>query len=461
MAEEVQGIAPERHSILRGNNDDPAEKNAARVETRIRNYELTYAAHQSKVDEIASLLNPIRSAMTMVKQRKISQLKKSGYTRKLKATDFDDLEFRCGFDGLFSRRRWKSIEIPVDAVLATWRAKAVRIGWTHIRELDVTHEERHRLYRLNKAGRFWDVEGLAAHILARNPFPVFRFTRTIHNDGIVLARKKNGGSAFDYWLEIRGFTGHDISIPIVNNPYVLEKFSEAHKVSTTAKIVIDRDGDLHIHQPMEFANPSMRKTGDTLGIDWGLVNTISTSDGRTLGRDLYPWLKKIDAQVTQLQSRLQRQGMKPHQSTRFRRFQHRIVATVKNKLVESLDFRGTKLGMKLNRIISRAGRAEMSRRTREMPERYGIEIVEVNPAYTSQECSECHYTHKTNRVGERFVCGFCGHSAHADVNAARNIRFRGENPHLFGRFDTKGKILSTLAALHEASIQRRLQYGYS
>ena len=138
-------------------------------------------------------------------------------------------------------------------------------------------------------------------------------------------------------------------------------------MSTTAKIVIDRDGDLHIHQPMEFANPPMRKIGDTLGIDWGLVNTISTSDGRTLGRDLYPWLKKIDAQVTQLQSRLQRQGMKPYQSTRFRRFQHRIVATVKNKLgeilnsladedirafiVESLDFRGTKLGRKLNRII--------------------------------------------------------------------------------------------------------------
>ena len=355
--------------------------------------------------------------------------------------------------------------------------KAVRIGRTHIRELDVTDEERRRLYRLNKAGQFWDVEGLAAHILTRNPFPVFRFTRMIHNDGTVLARKKNARSTFDYWLEVRGFTGHDISIPIVNNPYVLEKFFEAHKVSTTAKIVVDRDGKLHIHQPMEFANPPMRKTGDTLGIDWGLINTISTSDGRTLGRDLYPWLKKIDTQVMQLQSRLQRQGVKLHQSTRFRRFQHRIVTTVKNKLgeilnsladedirtfiVESLDFRGTKLGRKLNRIITRAGRAEMSRRMREMPERYGIEIVEVNPAYTSQECSECHYTHKTNRTGERFVCGFCGHSAHADVNAARNIRFRGENPRLFDRFDTKGKILSTLASLHEVSIQRRLQYGYS
>lgn len=457
----------------------PAKRNAARsdVKTRVRSYELTHAAHQSKVDEIASLLNPIRSAMTMVKQRKIAHLKENGYTRKLKATDYDDLEFRCGFKGLFSRRRWKSIEIPVDAALNAWRAKAVRIGRAYIRRLDITDEERHRLYRLNKAGRFWDVDGLAAHILTRNPFPVFRFTRTIHNDGTVIARKTNAENTFDYWLEVRGFTGHDISIPIVNNPYVLTKVSEAHKVSATAKIAFDRDGNLHIHQPMEFANPPMRDTGETLGIDWGVVNAISTSDGRTLGRDLYPWLKKIDAQVTHLQSRLQQQGMKPHQSKRFRRFQHRIVTTVKNKLgeilnsladedirtfiVESLDFRGTKLGRKLNRIITRAERAEMSRRMREMPERYGIEIVEVNPAYTSQECAECHYAHKTNRTDERFVCGFCGHSAHADVNAARNIRFRGENPHLFGRFDTKGKILSTLASLHEASVQRRVQYGCS
>lgn len=453
------------------------KKSKDKIATHVRSYELTHAANQSKVDELASLLNPIRSAMTTIKQRKIAHLKKYGYIRKLVAADFDDIEFHCGFVGLFSRRRWKSIEIPVDAALNAWRGKAVGIGRGYIRRLDVTDEERHRLYRLNKAGRFWDVEGLAAHILTRNPFPVFRFTRTIHNDGIVLARKKNEGSAFDYWLEVRGFTGHDISIPIVNNPYVLTKISEAHKVSKTAKIVVDRDGNLHIHQPMEFANPPMRENGETVGIDWGLVNTIATSDGRTFGRDLYPWLKKVDAQVTQLQARLQQQGIAPHESTRFRRFQHRIIDTVRNRLgailnsladediqrivVESLDFRGTRLGRRLNRIITRAGRKEMSRRMREMPERFGIEIVEINPAYTSQECPECHDVHRSNRTDERFVCGFCGHSAHADVNAARNIRFRGENPHLFGRYDTKGKILSTLASLHETCVQRRLQYGCS
>ena len=448
-----------------------------KIATHVRSYELTHAANQSKVDELASLLNPIRSAMTTIKHVKIAQLKKHGYTRKLVAADYDDLEFRCGFAGLFTRRRWKSIEIPVDAALTAWRGKAITIGRTYIRSLDVTDEEQHRLYRLNKAGRFWDVDGLVAYILSRNPFPVFRFTRTIHNDGIVLARKKNAGNEFDYWLEIRGFTDHDISIPIVNNSYILGKITEAHKVSETAKMAFDRDGNLHIHQPMEFANPPMRENGETVGIDWGLVTTISTSDGRTFGRDLYPWLRKVDAQVTQLQARLQQQGMKPHESTRFRRFQHRIIDTVRNRLgailnslanedirriiVESLDFRGTQLGRKLNRIITRAGRKEMSRRIREMPERFGIGIVEINPAYTSQECSECHDVHRSNRTDERFVCGFCGHSAHADVNAARNIRFRGENPRLFGRFDTKGTILSTLASLHEASVQRRLQYGCS
>lgn len=453
------------------------KKSKDEIPIHVRCYELTHAANQSKVDELASLLNPIRSAMTTIKQMKIAQLKENGYTRKLRATDFDDIEFHCGFAGLFTRRRWKSVEIPVDAAMNAWRGKAVTIGRKFIRNLDVTDEERHRLYRLNKAGRFWDINGLAAYILSRCPFPVFRYIRMIHNDGIVLARKKNSGREFDYWLEIRGFLGHDISIPIVNNPYIANKIAEAHEVSTTAKIVIDRNGNLHIHQPMEFANPPMRNTGETLGIDWGLVNTISTSDGRTFGRDLYPWLTKIDAQVTRLQSRLQQQGIKPHDSTRFRCFQKRIIDTVRNRLgeiinslatedirriiVESLDFRGTKLGGKLNRIITRAGRKEMSRRIREMPERFGIGIVEINPAYTSQECSECHDVHRSNRTDERFVCGFCGHSAHADVNAARNIRFRGENPHLFGRFDAKEKILSTLASLHEASVQRRSQYGCS
>ena len=56
---------------------------------------------------------------------------------------------------------------------------------------------------------------------------------------------------------------------------------------------------------------------------------------------------------------------------------------------------------------------------------YGSEKHKVNPAYTSWDCSQCHYRHPNNRDGEDFKCLCCGHLEHADINAAKNIETRG------------------------------------
>jgi putative transposase len=53
----------------------------------------------------------------------------------------------------------------------------------------------------------------------------------------------------------------------------------------------------------------------------------------------------------------------------------------------------------------------------------GVHVALVDPAYTSQRCSTCGHTEKANRKSQaRFLCVSCGFSAHADTNAAVNIR---------------------------------------
>src|SRR5260370_25027455 len=55
----------------------------------------------------------------------------------------------------------------------------------------------------------------------------------------------------------------------------------------------------------------------------------------------------------------------------------------------------------------------------------GVAAIRVKSAYTSQECSVCHYVDRANRPDQQtFCCRVCGHSTHADLNAAINIEHR-------------------------------------
>ena len=53
-------------------------------------------------------------------------------------------------------------------------------------------------------------------------------------------------------------------------------------------------------------------------------------------------------------------------------------------------------------------------------------VLFVNPHYSSQECSDCHFIHKDNRITQdQFKRTSCGHEDNADSNAAKVIKYRG------------------------------------
>jgi IS605 OrfB family transposase len=54
----------------------------------------------------------------------------------------------------------------------------------------------------------------------------------------------------------------------------------------------------------------------------------------------------------------------------------------------------------------------------------GIDVKQVDPSYTSQRCYQCGEIEETVRDRNSFRCDSCGHSDHADMNAARNIAVR-------------------------------------
>lgn len=80
----------------------------------------------------------------------------------------------------------------------------------------------------------------------------------------------------------------------------------------------------------------------------------------------------------------------------------------------------------LNRSILASGWGQFKTILHYKATRAGKLVVEVPPAYSSQECARCGHIHPDNRPSQaRFVCQACGHHAHADHNAAQVIAARG------------------------------------
>jgi len=68
--------------------------------------------------------------------------------------------------------------------------------------------------------------------------------------------------------------------------------------------------------------------------------------------------------------------------------------------------------------------------------KYGVELVAVNPAYTSQTCAKCLHIHpvpgKSYRSGKVFKCGHCGNHCDADDNGSKMISIVGGSVNSLG-----------------------------
>lgn len=225
-----------------------------------------------------------------------------------------------------------------------------------------------------------------------------------------------------------------------------------------ARVTTDSSGRWHVSFSAPQAPVQRQETGATVGVDLGVVATITTSDGDQF---LCPRLRPTEtARLKRLQRRMSRQ-MKD--SNRRARTKHAIavlrareadrrkdwvektstwlVRTYDVVVFEDLKVRrmmasasrtvekpGVNVAQKrgLNRSIAQQGWAMLIRRTEEKAGVSDVAFAKVDPHCTSQECSVCGLIDPASRRSQSvFRCTGCGHTANADINASLNIRARG------------------------------------
>ncbi|TDO46180.1 IS605 OrfB family transposase [Kribbella sp. VKM Ac-2527] len=188
-----------------------------------------------------------------------------------------------------------------------------------------------------------------------------------------------------------------------------------------------------------------------VGVDLGIVNIATTSTGyRAAGRGLNRHRKR----QLELRKKLQAKHTKSakRRLKNRRRKERRHAANVNHIIAKQIvtEAERTSSGIALEDLGGIRQRVRLRKPQRVTlhswafhqlgafieykARRAGVPLEYVDPAYTSQECAECHHIDKKNRATQAlFICRACGVVAHADRNASRNIAARGETAWTAGR----------------------------
>ena len=241
----------------------------------------------------------------------------------------------------------------------------------------------------------------------------------------------------DFWLKLSTLDKRKpVYIPLKNNPYYKELLKTGEQVNFVQ--VCLREGKLTVSPILAHDKAPLRTNEEELGLDFGMVTMFTTSNGERHGIKTFTKLKIWDELLLARTKELQKQSKKLTSDPYYKDLQSKIKSFFKNEInrilnklankryavfvVEKLDFRFTNLSKKMNRLLRRTYRKVIKDKFARLEEKFGITTIEVNAAYTSQECSKCGFVSKENRKSQsKFDCNCCNYKINADVNAARNI----------------------------------------
>ncbi|WP_306186846.1 MULTISPECIES: transposase [unclassified Streptomyces] len=188
--------------------------------------------------------------------------------------------------------------------------------------------------------------------------------------------------------------------------------------------------------------PPNTDPADFLGIDLGIVDIATTSDGEIMaGREI----NRIRARERALRTRLQKKNTpsarrrlkkrRRKEARRARDIDHKIAKHVvaaaerTGRGIALEDLTGIRERVRLRKpqraTHSSWSFAQLGQFIAYKARRAGVPVVYVDPAYTSRTCAECGHIDRANRVSQAwFACRNCGFVDHADRNSSRNVRAR-------------------------------------
>jgi len=283
--------------------------------------------------------------------------------------------------------------------------------------------------------------------------PVLKQTCIQANVNVVVLERSRTDT-FDYWLRISTLDKrHPLRVPVKLADYHRKALKE--KTINTSVTLNKRDGIWWLTLTYDTIIPvKTSPDAPVVGIDVGIANFLTTSTGKHYGtfqgklRDRQKRDREKQRRKAKLRACLKKKDVQKLPSTSSksgqrlaRHVRQSINRAVNECLEEHQDYQIAyeQLSVRTMKYKARAMNAYLyASNLAHIPEqltwtaaKQGIRATKVKSAYSSQECSVCHYVDRTNRPNQQtFCCQVCGHTMHADENAAINIERRRDDEEL-------------------------------
>ena len=278
----------------------------------------------------------------------------------------------------------------------------------------------------------------------------------IQANGNVIKLEEAEDSTFDYWLNVSTLDkGHPLLIPVKLADYHKEQLTDPQtgkRRKINSSVTLNKRDELWWLTLTYDETVAVATSPDApvIGIDVGIANFLTTSDGKQYGtfngklRKRQKQDREKRRRKAKLRKCLEKRGVpKDKLPSTSSATGQRLIRHVRQEINRAVNlcfdehqdcqFAYEQLSVASMRFKARTMNAYMrASNLAHIPDhitwnatKRGVLATRVKSAYSSQECHMCHYVDRKNRPNQQtFCCRVCGHTTHADTNASQNIASR-------------------------------------
>lgn len=231
---------------------------------------------------------------------------------------------------------------------------------------------------------------------------------------------QEGENSFDVWLKI-GSIGNKIKIFIPTRQHKhFNKYYENDDWNMLKSIRLRISGYVDVFFKK---NIESKTSGKDIGVDIGINKMLTFSNGVVVGNNL-------KYKINKLNGREQKSKAWFRTLTELHNYINQEINTIDIYEIKTLvleDLTGishktkNRVGKTTRRLIGHWNHKFIVDRMQNLCEVNRVDVVFVDPKYTSQTCRQCGHIDKGNRSGEKFKCKNCGFAGNADYLASLNI----------------------------------------